>query len=138
MNWLLFMIGGIVVLGVLNDVLDTIIKKLLKREPPKSIKIAEKSEMIFGSMVLLSSIYFVFIEKNSILTYFALVIGFLWLFIATALYLGKNWARVACLILSILRIPTIIGIVFSIISIYLLFFTEQSKSFFKKESHNLS
>ncbi len=131
MNWILGIIGGIIFGGILNDVLQAIIERFLKQKPPKSVKIAEKSEMIFGSIVLLSSIYFVFVEENIKLAYLSLIIGFFWLFIAICLYVGKNWARVTCLVLSVLRLPTIIGVIFSIISIYLLFFTKEAKKYFK-------
>lgn len=138
MSRLLFIIVGIIVVGIFNDVLETITGHFIKKEPPKTIRIVEKSEVIFGALVLMSSVYFIFIEQDIMYACFSLTLGFFWLFIAMCLYMGKNWARIICLVLSIVRIPTIIGIPFSVFSFYTLFFSKKYKTFFMKEDEKLS
>lgn len=137
MNRLILIIGGIVILGILSDVLDTIISRISKERPPRLVRITEKIEMVFGVAVLISSIYFIYIEEATLVACVCIAIGLFWLLIALGLYLGNNWARTISLILSILRLPTIVGILFSLPSVYLLFFTKQSKAYFSRKSEQI-
>ena len=55
-----------------------------------------------------------------------------WFILASSLSQGVWSARRLCLVMSIVRLPTIIGIIFSTMSIYLLYFTRQSRDFYKQ------
>jgi hypothetical protein len=50
--------------------------------------------------------------------------------VALGIYCGKKWARFLCIIVSIIRIPTILGIPFSITTVSLLLFPKKSRDYF--------
>ena len=86
------------------------------------------------------AIYLVFLDPEKInnpavpMLAFAgsVFIGMLWLIMAVRLNHGSRSARTVCLVLSFVRIPTMIGILFSVVDIYLLYFTKQSQQFFNR------
>jgi uncharacterized membrane protein YccF (DUF307 family) len=126
MGQVLFILTGLVVLGLLDVALDRVSSK---KKPPKCVKIVEYCEMTFGSLVLVSSLYFGAVEKNGICALLALIVGVLWWILALAIYLGKRWAWIICIILSLIRILTIIGIPFSVISGYITLFSKDFRSY---------
>ena len=119
-------IVGLVILQVLDLVLDHFSKG---EEPPKCAKVLERCEMVFGGIVLISSGFFGAIVKSGAGALAVLIVGILWFVLAFGLYHGKKWARILCIILSIIRIPTIIGIPFSIVSLYIVMFSENYKNY---------
>lgn len=94
-----------------------------------AVKRASITEMIFGLIILFGGMIFAHVYQLSgginagDLRFMFMDISFLWLVLSVHLYHGSNLARKILLVLSILRIPIIIGIPFSIISIYSLYFT---------------
>jgi hypothetical protein len=101
---------------------------LQDQKPPKSVRAAGIAEVVFG-MLVLSPMWF--IQDNQLFLVFFQVLCLFWICIAISLYKASKIGRTICLILSIVRIPTIIGIPFSIFSLYQLYFTQESKIFFK-------
>lgn len=108
---------------------------------PRSVKMGSWGELIFGLMIFFSgAIYLVFLDPEKIsnpaipMLAFAgsAFIGMLWLIMAVRLNHGSRQARTVCLVLSFIRIPTMIGILFSIVDLYLLYFTKQSRLFFNR------
>jgi uncharacterized membrane protein YccF (DUF307 family) len=126
MGRVLFVLIGLVVLELLNVALGRVSSK---KKPPKCVKIVEYCEMTFGSLVLVSSVYFGAVEKNGICALLALIVGILWLILALAIYLGKRWASITCIILSLIRILSVIGIPFSVISGYIILFSKDFRSY---------
>lgn len=100
------------------------------KEPPKSVGQAGMAEAVFGTL-LWGLLCF---SDNKNIKVFILLLGFFWICIAISLYRGSRTGRVTCLVLSILRIPTIIGILFSLFSVYKLYFNQESKDFFDNKS----
>jgi hypothetical protein len=98
-------------------------------KPPRPVRVAGMAEAAFGVMVC-APIWF--IEHNNLLVIFFLLLGLFWISVAASLYKGSRIGRTICLILSILRIPTVIGAFFSLFSLYKLYFTQESKDFFSK------
>ena len=99
---------------------------LLEEEPPKVVRKAGMAEAIFG-MLIWCPLWFYF---NRYFTIFVLSLSFFWICVAISLYRGSKTGRTICLVLSILRIPTIIGIPFSLFSLHKLYFTQESKDYF--------
>ena len=107
---------------------------------PATVRIASFFEAAFGILIIAYSIYAIvqgrFAPESWILPEYLFIIGLsismFWLIMASQLSQGKKSARKMCLVLSILRVPCIIGIVFSAISIYLLYFTQQSRDYFNQ------
>ncbi len=102
-------------------------------EPPKPVRAAGMAEAAFGVLVT-APIWF--IENNNFLLIFFLLLGLFWICIAVSLYKASRMGRTICLVLSILRIPTIIGFFFSLFSLYKLYFTQESKDFFASKARN--
>jgi len=98
-------------------------------EPPKPVRVAGMVEAAFGTLVWGS---LVFVHNNNFLKIFFLLLGLFWIGVAVSLYKASRIGRTICLVLSIVRIPTIIGAFFSLLSIYKLYFTQESKDFFNK------
>jgi hypothetical protein len=126
MGQTLFIIVALVVLVLLDLLLDVITSA---RKPPRSVKIVELCEMTFGAIVVASSAYFRGVEHSRTGGLLALIIGILWWILAIAIYLGHRWARTLCIILSIIRIVTIIGIPFSVISLYITLFSKDFRDY---------
>lgn len=109
-----------------------------RKEVPVSVKAAAFCEAVFGILIFFYSIYaMVRINPDSASWFppgYIFLIGFalslLWLMMASSLSQGVPRSRKACLVMSILRVPTFVGIIFSVIDIYLLYFTKQSHDFF--------
>ncbi len=99
-------------------------------EPPKSVRAAGMAEAAFGVLVT-APIWF--IENNNFLLIFILLLGLFWICVAVSLYKASRIGRTICLVLSILRIPTIIGLFFSLFSLYKLYLTQESKDFFNRK-----
>ena len=98
-------------------------------EPPKSVRAAGMAEAAFGVLAV-GPIWF--IDNNKILLIFFLLLSLFWICVAVSLYKGSKIGRTICLVLSILRIPTIIGAFFSLFSLYKLYYTQESKDFFNR------
>ena len=98
-------------------------------KPPKPIRIAGMTEAAFGILVLGSGVY-IYDPKNMFAGAFFMLLGLFWICIAVSLYRASKIGRTICLILSILRVPTIVGILFSVSSIKMLYFHPKSKEFF--------
>ena len=91
---------------------------VLVKDPPRPVGIAGMLEGVFG--VLLWGLFSFY--NNRYLDIFFFFLGIFWIGVAVSLYRGSRTGRTICLVLSILRIPTIIGILFSVLSIKLLYF----------------
>ncbi len=102
-------------------------------EPPKSVRAAGMAEAAFGVLV---TVPIWFIENNNFLLIVFLLLGLFWICVAVSLYKASRIGRTICLVLSILRIPTIIGFFFSLFSLYKLYFTQESKDFFASKARN--
>lgn len=115
-----------------------------KRRRPNSIPISVRTaafcEATFGILIFFYSIYAIVIRKHAPMSWIppsyvflsGLALTMLWFILASSLSQGVWSARRVCLVMSIFRLPTIIGIIFSAISIYLLYFTRQSHDFYEQ------
>ena len=119
----------IIVYFILHGLLPALLAPYEK--PPQSVGVAGMIEGIFGVLIL-ASLWFIDYE-NKFLVKFILLLSFFWICVAVSLYKASKIGRIACLILSVLRIPTLIGIPFSVFSIYKLYFMQESKNFFDKK-----
>ena len=116
-------------------------KKNMPNSVPVSVRTAALCEAVFGILIFVYTIYSIVIRKYSPISWlppaYAFLIEFalamLWFTIASSLSQGAGSARRVCLVMSILRLPTVIGIFFSVISIYLLYFTQQSHDFYNQK-----
>lgn len=108
---------------------------------PWVVKCGAWIEAVFGIMIFFSW-FFIFLPDSSrfesrlvrMLAFPVLIlVAILWLLMAVRLNQGCRHARTACLIASLIRFPTLIGIPFTIASLYLLYGNEQARSFFHKE-----
>jgi hypothetical protein len=99
-------------------------------EPPKLVRAVALAEGVFALLVL-SLLWFVSFE-DKLLVKLILVFSFSWICVAVSIFRGSRIGRVICLILSILRIVTVVGIPFSILATYGLYFNDSSNDFFKK------
>ena len=98
-------------------------------KPPKPVRVAGMLEAAFGTLIWGT---LCFIHNNDFLKIFFMLLGLFWIGVAVSLYKGSKVGRTICLVLSILRIPTVIGLFFSLLSVYELYFTQESKDFFNK------
>ncbi len=111
--------------------------KVKKENVPFLINWISSIEVIFGILILFGGIIlaeFGNFDNKVIRSYVelgAIGFGFLWFAIAIQLYHGNKSARKILLVLSVLRIPTLIGIIFSLISIYVLCFNKNARKYFK-------
>lgn len=96
--------------------------------PPRSVQAVVMTEVVFG--VLLVPVAFLGFDEQLFLLRLSLLLSFFWGCVAVSLYKGSRIGRTIFLILSILRIPTIVGIPFSLFSLYKLYFAQESKKFF--------
>lgn len=105
---------------------------------PISVRLAAFCEALFGIVILCYSFYAMVQLKPAPGSWFppgyvfliGLALTILWFVMASSLSQGVRNARKICLVMSILRIPCIIGVIFSAISIYLLYITRQSRDFY--------
>jgi len=100
-------------------------------DPPKAVGVAGLLEAVFGTMVW-GALWFPYPKYERFIGIFVMFLGLFWICVAVSLYKGSKVGRTICLILSILRIPTIIGAFFSAFSLYLLYVPQKSKDFFNK------
>ncbi len=113
-----------------------------KPEPgriPTAIRVASWIEAIFGIMLFFSGVLFAMepavVGLNGPVgaTYallFCLGSGIAWLVMATHINFGNKRARGVCLVLSILRVFTVVGAVFSIVDIALLYGSRSSRQYY--------
>lgn len=102
----------------------------LDEEPPRAVQSAGSAEGIFGVLVW-GGLYF--IESRAGMAFVGLL-GLFWIGLAVSLYRGSRVGRWVCLVLSILRIPTVIGALFSLFTIRKLFFNKEAKDFFGRKT----
>ena len=121
-----FIIVGMAVLVLIQFVLDYLCSL---RNPPRSVRIVERCEMTFATVVFAAFFIFAWIERTKSGLVVGLALSLIWYALAIAIYLGKRRARMLCIILSIIRIVTIIGIPFSVISLYITLSSEESKGY---------
>jgi hypothetical protein len=106
------------------------VKYMIQPEvPPKPVRVAGMLEAAFGTLIW-GTLCFV---HNNLLKIFFMLLGLFWIGVAVSLYRGSKVGRTTCLVLSILRIPTVIGAFFSLFSLYKLYFIQESKDFFNKK-----
>ena len=101
-------------------------------DPPRPVGIAGLMEAVWG-MLVFGSGALIDNPKDRFWGLSLMLLGFFWVCVAISLYKASKIGRMICLILSILRIPTVVGILFSILSLRLLFFNRQSKDFFENK-----
>lgn len=129
---------SIVWLTVLTIVLYIILKYITyvvmiqPEKPPKSVRVAGMAEAAFGTLVWGWGTWVCAVEKSRSLGVALMLLGLFWIGVAVSLYKASRIGRTICLVLSIIRIPTIAGAFFSLLSIYKLYFTQESKDFFNK------
>ncbi|MHC4131467.1 MAG: hypothetical protein ACYSSP_02550 [Planctomycetota bacterium] len=128
-------IGIVFLIWLSAEVLGSI--NLIK--PPLSVRFAGWIEMAFGSILFLPSIVFLLIpfEKGGHLGFILLLslcfVGFGWITLTVYLLKGSLKARKIFILLSVIRMLTIVGIPFSLLSIYLLYYTNQARTFFENK-----
>jgi hypothetical protein len=123
------------IIGYVVIMFITVRYMIQPEEPPKPVRIAGMLEAAFGTLVW-ASLWF--IHDNNLLLILFMLLGLFWIGVAISLYKASRLGRTICLVLSILRIPTVIGILFSILSIKMLYFHPKSKDFFKTIRKNSS
>jgi len=106
------------------------------KQPPFTIRIAGCIETAFGAILICIGLFIDFVENNFTIAIFFILLGFVWIYISVCLYKARNWARLICLSLSIIRIFTIFGLIFSIPSICLLYYPKAANDFFRENNHN--
>ena len=103
---------------------------ILEKEPPKAVSAAAMAEVIFGTLTWAP----IGLIADKKLLVAVLLLGLFWIVVAFSLCRGSKIGRTICLVLSILRIPTVIGAFFSLFTLYKLYFTQESKDFFNKKN----
>lgn len=121
-----FIITGTAVLVLIELVLDYVSSL---KNPPRSVKIVERCEMAFATVAFAAFFMFAWIERSKSALLLGLAVSLIWYALAIAIYLGKGWAPMLCVVLSIMRIVTIIGIPFSVISLYIILRCEEFKGY---------
>jgi len=96
--------------------------------PPVSINIVVWSEIIYGIILLFLSLFC--LPEHKVLSIVSVISGAFCIWLAQKIYYAHQWSKSICVILSIIRIPTLFGIPFSVLSIINLFFTKSSRIFF--------
>jgi hypothetical protein len=128
-------IGWLIVLTIVVYIALQYIKCVVMiqpEKPPKSVRIAGMAETAFGTLVWGGGAWVCGVEKSRLLGVALMLLGVFWIGVAVSLYKASRVGRAICLALSIIRIPTIIGAIFSLVSINKLYFTQESKDFFNK------
>ena len=110
---------------------------------PRAVRLSAWLEVFFGLLVFFSW-FFVFLPVSAAFESRLLkIVSFPGLiFLASLLFLmsarlsqGCRHSRKACLIVSVIRLPTVVGIPFSIASIYLLYVNKQSCRWFADKQY---
>jgi hypothetical protein len=102
-------------------------------KPPKAVRVAGMIEAAFGTLMWCSGLFVIAIYKLRLLGVASMILGVFWIGVAVSLYKASRAGRTICLVLSIARIPTVIGAIFSLVSIKKLYFTQESKDFFNNK-----
>jgi len=102
---------------------------VVAEKPPKSVRAAGIAEGIFGVLIWGAV---PFIQSNGLLRLLPFVVSIFWICVAVSLYRASKAGRLICGVLSIVRILTVIGIPFSLFSLYMLFFSKESQAFFSR------
>ena len=110
----------------------TYVVMIQPEKPPKPVRVAGMAEAAFGTLVWGGGAFVCAVEKSRSLGVALMLLGLFWISVAVSLYKASRIGRTICLVLSIVRIPSIIGALFSLLSIYKLYFTQESKDFFNK------
>ncbi len=127
----IWLIVGAIILSIIYKFITYGIMVQTK-EPPKPVSTAGIIEAIWGMLVFGLGV-FIYDPKDRFLGVFLMLLGLFWICIAVSLYKSSKVGRTVCLILSILRIPTVIGAFFSFFSMRKLYFSQESKNFFNKK-----
>jgi len=105
-------------------------------KPPSSVRFAGEMEAGFGTVLYLLAIWVLTTEYSAgykvLLCLLLNAFGIMWFIVGVQILKSSRTARRISILLSILRIFTIIGILPSFISIYLLYFKDSSKQFFRE------
>ena len=128
-------IGLLIVLSVIGYIALLIVAvtcMIQVVKPPKSVRIAAMAETAFGTMVFGTSLYIFGPEHPLKMRLLFIMLGLFWIGVAVSLNKASRMGRALCLFLSIVRIPTIIGIFFSLFSVYELYFKREASDFFKE------
>jgi len=131
MSYIWLIVGAIVLSIIYKFIAYGVLAQT--KEPPKPVGIAGMIEAIWGTLVFGSG-GFICASKDRFLGVFLMLLGLFWIGVAISLYKSSKAGRTICLVLSILRIPTVIGAFFSFFSVYKLYFSQESKDFFNKKS----
>lgn len=92
-------------------------------EPPRKVKNAIRSEEVFAALIFLPALMEFFFYNITIISRTLFVIlffnalGLAWFVLVCFLAQGKKWARKVCVLLSVIRIFSIIGLPFSLITL---------------------
>lgn len=116
------------IIGYILSLYITVRYMIQDVEPPKAVRAAGMAEAAFGTMTW----GLVRFCDNNVLIILVFLFGIFWIGVAVSLYKASKVGRTICLVLSILRIPTVIGILFSVFSVYKLYFTQESNDFFNR------
>ncbi len=116
------------IIGYILSLYITVSYMIQDVEPPKPVRAAGMAEAAFGTMTW-GLLWFC---DNNVLTILVSLLGLFWIGVAVSLYKASKVGRTICLVLSILRIPTVIGALFSLFSVYKLYFTRESNDFFNR------
>lgn len=107
---------------------------------PRTITIASVVEAIFGILIIIYSVGAMLrlypSPTDVISPEYIFLMGFsismIWLIMASQLSKGGIHARRMCLVMSLLRILSVYGIIFSAVTMYLLYFHRNSNDFYGK------
>ena len=92
-------------------------------DPPKCVRTAVRTEGVFATLIFLPAFIKWTMYDISIISpqlfyvIFFNLIGLFWFVLVYSLFHGRMWAKKTCLVLSVVRCFTIVGIPFSLISI---------------------
>jgi len=128
-------IGWLIVLSIVVYIIlkyITYVIMIQPEKPPKPVRVAGMAEAAFGTLVWGGGLFVGGVEKSRLLGIALMLLGLFWIGVAVSLYKASRTGRTICLVLSIVRIPTIIGAFFSLLSINKLYFNQESKDFFDK------
>ena len=107
-------------------------------DAPRAVQKASVYEIVFSLLLTFVSVGMYVAEypaAGKVNPYLAtLLIGLGWIWFAAALRRGRAWTRRVCLILSVVRLPTVIGIPFSVLSLHALYRTDAANEYYATPS----
>ena len=103
-------------------------------KPPTSIKLSVVIEGFFGTLLIGFSILLYY--ENPLLGLFLFIVALTWFYVTINVYMAKKWAKIAILILSGIRCMTLVGIIFSLPTMYLLYKPRFTSDFFNNVEVN--